>query len=250
MDNLFNIVSKSNKIVFLGGAGTSTESGIPDFRGIHGMGHSLFHGKYSFEEILSHDFFERYPEVFYKYYRKFLIHSEAKPNACHYALAKLEQKKKLIGVITQNIDGLHRQAGSNVVIELHGNIYNNYCVKCHKYYSLEEIQEQSGVPTCVCGGIIKPDVVLYDELLDRENLMHAESLMQQADTLIVGGTSLTVHPAADLLEYFQGRHLVVINQTSTVADSWAELVIREPIGAVFQKLLEHDGFESLAGNMA
>ena len=214
----------------LTGAGISTESGIPDFRSTDG----LYNQKYDYppELMLSHEFFFEHTEEFYKFYRDKMLYPNVKPNKAHYALAKLESEGKLKAVITQNIDNLHQAAGSKNVLELHGSVYRNYCIKCCKFYPLETVLNSTGVPRCDCGGIIKPDVVLYGEQLDEEVLDKSVSAIHTADMLIVGGTSLNVYPAAGLLHFFRGRFLVVINKTPTPADQMAALVFNEPIGEV------------------
>ena len=227
-------VDESSSIVFFGGAGCSTESGIKDFRSVDG----LYHQKYDYppETILSHTFWERKPEEFYRFYRDKLIVKGAKPNAAHLRLAKLEREGKLKAVITQNIDGLHQAAGSQKVYELHGSTLRNYCVKCGAFYDADFIAAGSGVPRCEkCGGIVKPDVVLYEEGLDEEVLSGAVSAIRRADTLIIGGTSLVVYPAAGLIRYFRGEHLVVINMQPTSADAEADLCIAKPIGQVLSE---------------
>ena len=253
-DNILKLkdwIENSDNIVFFGGAGVSTESGVPDFRSENGIYNTVKRYNFPPEQILSHTFFYGHTDIFWDFYRTTLDCRDAKPNKAHLALAKLERAGKLKAVVTQNIDGLHQKAGSKTVYEVHGTMAKNHCVKGGQFYDMDYVVDAKDIPRCEkCGGLIKPDVVLYEEGLDEETIMNSIQAIREADVLIVGGTSLTVHPAADLLEYFQGRHLLVINQTSTVADSWAELVIREPIGAVFQKLWEHDGFESLASNMA
>jgi len=228
------MIEKSNHVVFFGGAGVSTESGIPDFRSQDG----LYNQKYDYppEVILSHSFFVHKTEEFYRFYRDKMICLDAKPNKAHIALAELEKKKKLKAVITQNIDGLHRAAGSNVVLELHGSVHRNYCTKCGKAYGIEAITQSEGIPYCDCGGIIKPDVVLYEEPLDGYISDMAAAYVQAADVLIVGGTSLAVYPAASLVYNYMGNKLVLINKTPTGIDEKADLVINEPIGEVFSKL--------------
>ena len=223
------IIAESKNIVFFGGAGVSTESGIPDFRSVDG----LYHQKYDYppETILSHTFWEQNPQEFYRFYRDKMIVRGAKPNAAHLRLAKLEREGKLRAVVTQNIDGLHQAAGSKTVYELHGSTLRNYCVRCGKFYDVDFIAESTGVPCCTaCGGIIKPDVVLYEEGLDPDTLEGAVKAIAAADLLIVGGTSLAVYPAAGLLQYFRGRDLVVINKQPTPADRHASLVLNLPIG--------------------
>ena len=228
---LEEILAKSSRIVFFGGAGVSTESGIPDFRSVDG----LYHQKYDYppETILSHTFWEQNPEEFYRFYRDKLIVKGAKPNAAHLRLAKLEKQGKLKAVVTQNIDGLHQAAGSRRVLELHGSVHRNYCMKCGKSYDAEYMLHAEGVPTCSCGGRIKPDVVLYEEGLDMTVMARAIQAIQDADMLIIGGTSLIVYPAAGLIDYYRGNKLVVINMSVTSQDKNADLVIQEPIGKVF-----------------
>lgn len=227
-------VAESSYIVFFGGAGVSTESGIPDFRSVDG----LYHQKYAFspETILSHSFFMKKPEEFFRFYHDKMIYPDAKPNACHKKLAELERAGKLKAVITQNIDGLHQAAGSKEVLELHGTIHRNHCMLCGKGYGLETVQRAKGVPYCDCGGIIKPDVVLYEEGLDESVLRRAVEHIRAADLLIVGGTSLSVYPAAGLIQYFRGSRLVLINKSPTAYDGEAALLIPEKIGEVFSTL--------------
>ncbi|MGN1116012.1 MAG: NAD-dependent protein deacylase [Candidatus Ornithomonoglobus sp.] len=224
---LKEIIDKSNHIVFFGGAGVSTASGIPDFRGSRGIG-----GRAA-EEILSHDYFTAHTEEFFDFYRKNMLFPKAKPNVTHYALAELERKGKLKAVITQNIDGLHRAAGSNTVLELHGNAHYNYCTKCGRKYGMEHIIDSSGIPRCECGGIVKPDVVLYGEPLDDYMVRMANAYAMAAEALIVGGTSLAVYPAKSILESYMRNRLVIINKTPTEFDRYADLVIRESIEDVF-----------------
>ena len=227
---LEELIAKSSNIVFFGGAGVSTESGIPDFRSVDG----LYHQKYDYppETILSHTFFEQHTEEFYKFYRDKLIVKNARPNAAHLRLARLEAQGKLKAVITQNIDGLHQAAGSKNVFELHGSTLRNYCTRCGKFYPVDFIAESTGVPRCSCGGIVKPDVVLYEEGLDEATLVGAIQAIEAADLLIVGGTSLAVYPAAGLLRYYRGPELVLLNKAPTPADRMATLIRREPIGQV------------------
>lgn len=234
MKSLQEIIDDSEKIVFFGGAGVSTESGIPDFRSVDG----LYNQKYDYppETIISHGFFVRNPEEFYRFYRDRMVYPDAKPNAAHKKLAELEACGKLAAVVTQNIDGLHGAAGSKNVIELHGSIHRNYCTKCGKFYPLSAITESAGVPKCGCGGTIKPDVVLYEESLKDEDIERAISEISEADTLIIGGTSLVVYPAAGLVRYFKGKHLAVINKSEINTDN-AELVINDSIGAVMGKII-------------
>lgn len=234
---LKTIIENAKNIVFFGGAGVSTESGIPDFRGKNGIYTTAQES--SPEEMLHHSFFEANPEAFMAYYREHMLHPYAEPNAAHIALAKLEAAGKLSAVITQNIDGLHQKAGSKNVIELHGSTLRNYCVRCGTVYPAEKITESSGLPLCDrCGGIVRPDVVLYGESLPSGSWYDAREQIAKADVLIVGGTSLTVYPAAGLVADFSGGHLVIINQTQTPYDYYAELRIAEPIGEVFARLLD------------
>lgn len=231
---LQEIIDDSKRIVFFGGAGVSTESGIPDFRSADGLYSQQY--KYPPEQIVSHTFFTRYPEEFYRFYRDRMIFPDAKPNAAHLKLAELERAGKLSAVITQNIDGLHQAAGSKNVIELHGSVHRNYCTKCGKFYGLSAVTESAGIPECECGGRIKPDVVLYEESLNSEDIENAVTEIASADTLIIGGTSLVVYPAAGFVNYFKGKHLVVINKSPTNADKNAELVIADSIGEVLGKI--------------
>ena len=223
-------LSESENIVFFGGAGVSTESKIPDFRSTDG----LYNQQYAYppETILSHTFYMRRPEEFYRFYRNKMLFPDAEPNRAHKALAKLEQEGRLRAVITQNIDGLHQKAGSREVLELHGSVLRNYCTKCGKFYGLEAVLESEGVPRCTCGGVIKPDVVLYEEGLDQHTLQKAGYYISNADVLIIGGTSLTVYPAAGLIDYYGGKKLVLINKSVTPMDSRADLVISGPIGEI------------------
>lgn len=226
--DLQSMIDESSRIVFFGGAGVSTESGIPDFRSADG----LYSQKYRYppEQIISHSFFMRDPEEFYRFYRDRMIYPEAKPNAAHLKLAELERAGKLTAVITQNIDGLHSAAGSQNVIELHGSVHRNHCMKCGKPFGLEYILSVPGVPRCNCGGIVKPDVVLYEEPLDEDCINRAINAISEADMLIIGGTSLAVQPAAGLIRFFNGRRLAVINKTPTSADDEADIVINASIG--------------------
>ncbi len=233
MDNLSTLkswIKESSRIVFFGGAGVSTESGLKDFRSQDG----LYHEKYDYppETILSHSFFFSHTAEFYRFYRDKMLCLTAKPNAAHLALARLEQRGKLSAIVTQNIDGLHQAAGSKRVFELHGSVHRNHCLQCGKFYTAEDIEKSTGVPRCTCGGLIKPDVVLYEEGLDQKCLMGAIQAIAQADLLIVGGTSLTVYPAAGLLQYYGGNRLVLINRDATPLDGQANLVFRDPIGQV------------------
>ena len=229
---LQEIIDDSRRIVFFGGAGVSTESGIPDFRSADGLYSQQY--KYPPEQIVSHTFFTQYPEEFFRFYRDRMIFTDAQPNAAHKKLAELEQAGKLSAVITQNIDGLHQAAGSKKVIELHGSVHRNYCMKCGKFYPLSAVTESEGVPTCECGGKIKPDVVLYEESLKTEDIQNAVFEIENADTLIIGGTSLVVYPAAGLVRYFKGKYIVVINKSAL--DAEADLVINDSIGEVLGQL--------------
>ncbi len=230
IEKLQQIVDDSNRIVFFGGAGVSTESGIPDFRSADGLYHQEY--KYSPEQIISHSFFLRYPEVFYEFYKEKMMCLTAKPNSAHIKLAEMERAGKLIAVVTQNIDGLHEEAGSKKVYELHGSIHRNYCMKCGRFYDADFVKNAEGVPYCECGGMIKPDVVLYEEGLDQNVIERALMAISSADTLIIGGTSLVVYPAAGFVDYFHGKHLVVINKSETGRNLNAELVINAPIGEI------------------
>lgn len=227
-------VDEAQRIVFFGGAGVSTESGIPDFRSVDG----LYNQKYDYppEMMLSHTFFMQKPEEFFRFYRDKMLPLEAKPNKAHLKLAEWEKAGKMTGVVTQNIDGLHQAAGSKTVYELHGSIHRNYCMKCRKFYTGEEILDMDFVPTCKCGGIIKPDVVLYEEPLDNDTVMRSINAIQKADMLIIAGTSLAVYPAASYIHYFNGRHLVLINLQATSYDRIANLVIHEKVGEVLDQI--------------
>lgn len=231
---LQEIIDDSENIVFFGGAGVSTESGIPDFRSADGIYHQQY--RYSPEQIVSHSFFMRNTEAFYEFYKEKMMFLEAKPNAAHLKLAQLEAERKLKAVITQNIDGLHQAAGSKNVWELHGSIHRNYCRKCGKFYDASYVKNADGVPRCECGGLIKPDVVLYEEGLDSGVIEHSIRAICEADTLIIGGTSLVVYPAAGFIDYFRGKHLVVINKSATAKEVRAELTIAAPIGEVMKGL--------------
>lgn len=234
IEKLQKMIDESKQIVFFGGAGVSTESGIPDFRSVDG----LYNQKYDYppETILSHTFYVQRPEEFFRFYRDKMLFTDAKPNAAHIALAKLEEAGKLTAVVTQNIDGLHQSAGSKKVLELHGSVLRNYCEKCHKFYDINAIIESSGVPTCECGGRIKPDVVLYEEGLDQNTLSESVRAISEADMLIIGGTSLAVYPAAGLIDYYHGNKLVLINKTPTARDTMANLVITGSIGEVLSQI--------------
>ncbi len=234
LEQLREWVKGSDNIVFFGGAGVSTESGIPDFRSVDG----LYHQQYDFppETILSHTFYRQNPEEFYRFYRAKMLCLDARPNAAHRKLAQWEQEGKLRAVVTQNIDGLHQAADSKVVLELHGSVLRNYCERCGASYSAEFILHSEGVPVCECGGSIKPDVVLYEEGLDQKTLSDAVRYIREADVLIVGGTSLAVYPAAGLLDYYRGNKLVLVNKTPTPRDSIADLVVKGSIGEIFSRL--------------
>ena len=228
---LQEIIDDSQRIVFFGGAGVSTESGIPDFRSVDGLYHQKF--KYPPETMLSHTFFKQNTWDFFDFYKNRVIPADPKPNAAHLKLAELEKAGKLVGVVTQNIDGLHQAAGSEKVYELHGSVLRNYCMNCGKFFDYKYVLESSGIPECdVCGGVVKPDVVLYEEGLDNDTLVGAVNAISSADTMIVAGTSLVVYPAAGLLQYFRGKWLVLINRDPTPADQSANLVIHDKVGEV------------------
>ena len=230
IDLLKQWIAQSDSIVFFGGAGVSTESGIPDFRSVDGLYNQTY--DYPPETIISHSFYVRNPQEFYRFYKDRMLFPAAKPNRAHLALAKLEQEGKLKTVITQNIDGLHQAAGSKEVLELHGSVHRNYCTRCGQFYGLDYVMKSEGVPKCSCGGIIKPDVVLYEEGLDNRILQKAVRAIHNADMLMIGVTSLVVYPAAGLIDYYQGKRLVLINKDKTARDSLADLVINEKIGEV------------------
>lgn len=230
---LHSWIEECSSIVFFGGAGVSTESHIPDFRSVDGLYNQKY--KYPPETIISHSFFLRKPEEFYRFYREKMLYPDAEPNPAHIALAGLEKVGKLKAVVTQNIDGLHQKAGSRTVYELHGSVLRNHCLKCGKAYGVDAIINSTGVPKCSCGGTIKPDVVLYEESLDMNVLERSVAAIENADMLIIGGTSLTVYPAAGLIDYFRGKHLVLINKSATPRDSQADLVISAPIGEVMEQ---------------
>ena len=237
MENLEKLktwVQESKRIVFFGGAGVSTESGIPDFRSVDGLYNQKF--DYPPETIISHSFFLKNPEYFFRFYREKMLPLGFSPNITHKKLAQWEEAGKLTAVITQNIDGLHQKAGSRRVLELHGSVLRNYCMKCHKSYSAEYVKNSQGICRCDCGGIIKPDVVLYEESLDSQVLEKSIYAIAQCDLLIVGGTSLTVYPAAGLLRYYPGHRLVLINRDETPYDNQADLVLHENLGKVFEQL--------------
>lgn len=237
-ETLKKIINESQQIVFFGGAGVSTESGIPDFRSEKGLYNAVQKYKHPPEEMLSWTFFKNHTDVFYDYYKNNLIYNDAKPNDAHKALAELEQKGKMRAVITQNIDGLHQLAGSETVYELHGSIHRNYCMQCGAYYDLDFMMAQAGIPKCQkCGNIVKPDVVLYEEPLDDQVISNSVKAVRDADTLIIGGTSLVVYPAAGLVNYFNGKYLVLINKSTTNYDHKADLVIHDSIGKVLGEVV-------------
>ena len=233
-ETLAKWIKESERIVFFGGAGVSTESGIPDFRSVDGLYNQQY--QYPPETILSHTFFMRKPEEFFRFYRNKMLFPDAKPNAAHLKLAQWEREGRLSGVVTQNIDGLHQKAGSKKVFELHGSVLRNYCMRCRRFYSLEDIMNTTGVPKCACGGTIKPDVVLYEEPLDDGVVVDACQAIEQADMLIIGGTSLSVYPAAGLIDLYRGHRLVLVNKSATPRDSRADLIVRDPIGQAFAEL--------------
>ena len=232
--NLQQIIDNSQRIVFFGGAGVSTESGIPDFRSVDGLYNQRF--EYPPEEILSHTFFVNHTEYFYDFYREKMLALDARPNDAHIKLAQLEKSGKLSAVVTQNIDGLHQMAGSKNVYELHGSVHRNYCMSCHKFYDAEYIKNSEGIPRCECSGIIKPDVVLYEEGLNDDVVSGAINAIANADCLIVAGTSLNVYPAAGFIRYFNGKYFVLINRDKTPADSSADLVIHDSVGKILSKI--------------
>lgn len=234
IETLKNWIAESNNIVFFGGAGVSTESGIPDFRSVDGLYHQKF--DYPPETIISHSFYLKNPAYFFRFYREKMLPLGFAPNITHRRLAQLEQEGKLLAVVTQNIDGLHQKAGSRRVYELHGSVLRNYCTRCHKFFSAEFVKNAPGVPRCPCGGIVKPDVVLYEESLDEDCITKAVQAIQAADLLIVGGTSLTVYPAAGLIRYYTGQRLVLINRDKTPYDDYANLVLHESLGDVFSQV--------------
>lgn len=234
IDELQRVINNSQRIVFFGGAGVSTESGIPDFRSVDG----LYNQKYDYppEEILSHTFFKKHTDEFYRFYKDKMLCIDKKPNAAHLKLAELEQAGKLSAVITQNIDGLHQAAGSKTVYELHGSVMRNYCLKCHRFHSAEFINQSRGVPYCECGGVVKPDVVLYEEGLDDKNVSGALRAIQNADTMIIAGTSLTVYPAAGFVRYFSGNNLILINRDKTPLDNSVDMVFHDKVGELLSKI--------------
>lgn len=234
IEELKRIVAQSDNIVFFGGAGVSTESGIPDFRSVDGLYNQKY--KYPPEVMVSHSFYRQNPEDFFEFYKNKMIALWAKPNAAHKKLAELEAQGKVRAVITQNIDGLHQAAGSKEVLELHGSVHRNYCERCEKFHPVEYILETEGVPTCECGGTVKPDVVLYEEGLDFDTMQKTKQYIQEAEVLIIGGTSLAVYPAAGFIDYFKGKYLVVINMDETAKSVRADLTIHERIGEVFEQI--------------
>lgn len=239
IDELVKILQDSRRLVFFGGAGVSTESGIPDFRSAQGLWNEKLKCQLRPEQLVSHTYYERFPEEFFEFYKAKLVYPQAKPNACHLALARLEQLGKRVDVVTQNIDGLHQQAGSTNVCELHGSVLRNYCEKCGEFYDAEYVLKAEGVPHCSkCGGRVKPDVVLYEEPLDMQVMQDAVDAIELADTMIIGGTSLVVYPAAGMVNNFHGENLVLINMTETRADRLAKLAIHKPIGQVMGEAVD------------
>ena len=234
VEQLQEIISNSDNIVFFGGAGVSTESGIPDFRSVDGLYNQQY--KYPPETMLSHTFFARHTGEFFDFYRKKMIIPAAKPNKAHSKLAELEQAGKVKAVVTQNIDGLHQMAGSKMVLELHGSVKRNYCMRCKQFYDDLFILNSTGIPTCSCGGVVKPDVVLYEEGLDNGTMQQTAHFISNADVLIVGGTSLVVYPAAGMIDYFRGSSLVLINRAATAADRKARLLIQDSMGEVLGQI--------------
>ncbi|WP_373483842.1 NAD-dependent protein deacylase [Acetobacterium sp.] len=234
IESLKEMVEESGNIVFFGGAGVSTESGIPDFRSVDGLYSQTY--QYPPETILSHEFFMNNTEEFYHFYRNKMLYLDAKPNDAHTKLAELEANRKLKAVITQNIDGLHQLAGSKKVLELHGSVHRNFCMRCQQFYPVQKIQESDGVPKCNCGGTIKPDVVLYGEGLNSDVMNQSVAAITSAEVLIIGGTSLGVYPAAGLIDYYRGSKLILVNKSSTPLDSRANLIIKGSIGEVFKQL--------------
>ena len=236
IEKLQEIIDDSDNIVFFGGAGVSTESGIPDFRSESGIFKSLEKYGDTPERLVSHSYYLEHTDKFFSYYKDCLIFPEAEPNPAHYTLARLEKEGKLKAIITQNIDGLHQKAGSKNVLELHGSVYRNHCMRCGKSFDFAYMKHSTGVPRCECGGMIKPDVVLYEEGLDTNTIEESVRAISNAQILIIGGTSLAVYPAAGLIDYFRGEALVVINKSSTPRDRNADLLIKEPIGQVFSQI--------------
>lgn len=240
IERLTEIIRNSNNIVFFGGAGVSTASGIPDFRSANGIFNEKLNLTITPEQLVSHSFYIKYPKEFYNFYRAKLVYPNAKPNGAHIALAKLEEMGKLKAIVTQNIDGLHQMAGAKNVFELHGSVNRNYCVKCHEFYDVNFILDTTGIPICSkCGGIVKPDVVLYEEGLDEATITGSINAISKADTLIIGGTSLVVYPASGLINYFNGKNLVLINKSSTSADNKANLIINDSIDKVLSEAVQN-----------
>ncbi len=236
---LTEILRDSNNVVFFGGAGVSTASHIPDFRSSNGLYSKKLNRNFAPEQAVSHSFFVQHTDEFYDFYKKHLVYPDANPNDCHLALAKLEEMGKLKAIVTQNIDGLHQKAGSKTVYELHGSVERNYCTRCHTFYDSQFILDSKGIPICTeCGGVVKPDVVLYEETLEDKTVNNSIHAIAEADTLIIGGTSLIVYPAAGLIDYFRGKNLVLVNQSSTSADNRADLVINESIDYVMKHAVE------------
>jgi NAD-dependent deacetylase len=235
LKQLKDIIDNSDNIVFFGGAGVSTESGVPDFRSVDGLYNQKY--KYPPETILSHTFYRQNTEEFYRFYRDKMLFPDAKPNNAHKALAKLEQMGKLKAVVTQNIDGLHQAAGSKEVYELHGSVHRNYCERCHRFFSFEDIMKTTNIPKCECGGVIKPDVVLYEEGLNQTTIQKSVEAISRAEVLIIGGTSLAVYPAAGLIDYYRGDKLILINKSTTPKDSRADLIIHDAIGEVLSQVV-------------
>lgn len=236
IETLRQWIRESRRIVFFGGAGVSTESGIPDFRSVDGLYNQKF--EYPPETIISHSFYERKPDYFFRFYREKMLPLGYEPNITHKILSRWEEEGRLSAVVTQNIDGLHQKAGSKKVYELHGSVLRNYCVRCRKFYSAEFVRDAAGVPKCACGGTVKPDVVLYEESLNQDTIEKSAMAIRSADLLIVAGTSLTVYPAAGLINYYRGDRLVLINRDETPYDSYADLVLHESLGTVFSQLTE------------
>ena len=234
VDQIVEVIKNSDNIVFFGGAGVSTESGIPDFRSVDGLYNQKF--EYPPEEIISHSFYKRDPSYFYRFYREKMMPLGFTPNVTHLKLAQWEREGKLIGIVTQNIDGLHQKAGSRKVYELHGSVLRNYCVKCGKFHTAEFVKNHPDIPRCDCGGIVKPDVVLYEESLNVKTMENAISAISNADLLIVAGTSLTVYPAAGLVNYYSGNRMVLINRDVTPYDNYASLVFHNSLGEIFSKI--------------
>ena len=234
LETLKQWIQESNRIVFFGGAGVSTESGIPDFRSVDGLYNQKF--EYPPETIISHSFYEQRPEYFFRFYREKMLPLGFEPNITHKVLARWEQEGKLSAVVTQNIDGLHQKAGSKRVYELHGSVLRNYCIRCRKFHSAEFVRDADGVPKCTCGGIVKPDVVLYEESLDADTIEKSVAAIHNADLLLVAGTSLTVYPAAGFVNYYRGNRLVLINRDETPYDHYADMVIHDSLGKVLSKL--------------